>query len=772
MDVKSAGRSAGRFSAPPLAALALLMALTGCSASPKDQAGSRRAKADEYLRTGKFREASIEYQAALQKWPGDADAAFGLARASDALGESALYLKFLEQALRARPGHPGAAVELGSVYWAGARYGDALRLAEAALAGEPGSKSAIALKARSLGALGRTEEARTAWADALRATPGDESAWVAASVLEASTGDWGRARRLLDDGIGKLPNSTLLRVALADLHSRQGEFGAADASLKQAAALAPEDPEIYAALAELDLRRGRAADAKRVLAEAAARLAGRPDAAVRLAVRRADILLALGEADQAEAVLRAARRARPEDVDLAISLARVLVMEGKAKEATTVLPDAPKAGAQERSARLVGALAYLAQGRPGWAVGALQSLIAKGDMGIDAHLIYAKALSQVRRWALARREYEMILGRVPEHFFARVDLASVLMAQEDYEGALRQLDAIPSPLGERASVRVLRAKLLLESGRLTEAGSAIEALLKASPENPVYLTMSGDLQAAKKDEGRALQAYDRAIAVSPSAFGPVEAKANYLQRAGRLRDARKVLEEFMGRDGESVDLLDAIARIYIAEGDFGSAERILGRSLILEPNNWHAKLLRGGILFASGRDAKAVVDFEEAIKMSPSRPDAYNHLAEVHKKRGDVAKAEETYRRLLALWPGEPLTSNNLANLLLEQNRLPEALSAARDAFEGAPMSPFVWDTLGWALELSGKSQEAAPLLERAFRALPGQPDVALHWGTNLLSRRSTEAGTGVLRELVTTSPKSPASAKAAALLARPAPKG
>jgi tetratricopeptide (TPR) repeat protein len=389
---------------------------------------------------------------------------------------------------------------------------------------------------------------------------------------------------------------------------------------------------------------------------------------------------------------------------------------------------------------------------------------------VETRVLYAKALAQEGRLAKARKEDEAILARVPDHAFARLDLATVLHEQREYPLVLAHLEALPRGLKGSPWVQYLYARTLLEKGDLPQARRLAMEFLKRAPKNLRLLTLAGEIERASGDPKQAEVRYREAIGVAPRSWEPVSALVGLLQGQARFGEARAAVGEFQRRNGEKPDALNRLASLGMAQGDFEGALHSVERSLLLEPNYWASKFLRARILLAQGAESKAVVEFEEAIRLNPYRPDAYNHLAEVYRKKGDLARAEEAYRRLLEKSPDDPLTANNLASLCLEEGKTQEGLSLARRAYEAAPASPAVLDTLGWALHLSGDPRRAQPLLDGARRLLPREPEVLLHWGLNAQAlQRSREAG-AVLAEVVRLDPASKAAASAQRALGKTVP--
>jgi tetratricopeptide (TPR) repeat protein len=360
-----------------------------------------------------------------------------------------------------------------------------------------------------------------------------------------------------------------------------------------------------------------------------------------------------------------------------------------------------------------------------------------------------------------------VLQRVPEHHLARIDLAHLLHAVKEHDGALRQVEQLPKALQESARVELLRAKVLLAKGDLDGAVQVVTRLLQSAPDSGVLVKFMGDLEQTRGKNEMALKRYQRSRELSPLALEPLFAEVSLRRKMGEgLKEVVKTLEDHQDEHGDNPFILNFMATLYLEEDNFRFATNLVDRSLQREPNYWASRYLRAKIFHAAGEEFKAAVDLEEAIKLAPRQPHAYNDLAQNYRRRGDFDRAEETYKRLLELNPEEPRTANNLANLYLEQGRTEEGLQWAQQAHLGAPKDPHILDTLGWALELSGHSERAAPFLEAAAKALGDTPAVLYHWGTNLRSRGQTDQSRTVLNRLRKAAAGSDFEARAMELLA------
>lgn len=749
----------------------LLGLLIACTQSPSDQAAAHRVRGDEHHGAGRYREASIEYQAALQKWPQDVEARYGLARTLDALGQPGEQREALAAVLRLDPGHLGANVDLGNLYWAAGAPARALELAERALVGAPGSRPARKLRAKALAAQGRSAEAAGAW-DEVLAEGGDEEAYVEAASLAVLRGEWARAEGVLRVGLGVHPGAWRLWVALADLEAIQGRVPEAEAALARAEAAAPREPQVAGARARWQILRGRGAEGLAGLRLAEEAAAGTKELATALARERARILVELGAVEDAEGVLRARREQDPSDPHLAAGLAHVLLLQQRPTDAQSLLPLARGADPQGRTARQLEAWIYLLDGRPHWALALLEGLLAGGDLTVETRLLHSRALLDLDRLGEARVGFEAILRRSPDHFFARLDLVAVLRAQREYEAALGVLGGLKKPWSETPPAQFLRARLALDRGDLEAASRLATMFLSSAPENSGWLALMGDVERARGRGREALAWYRKAQTRETRSPSPMLAEVGTLQELGMAKEARSRLAAYLAERGETPDLLNRLAVLHRAAGDGVSAFAVLERSVLLEPNFWETRFLRARLLLERGEETKALVELEEATKVNPVQGEAYQLLGWLYEKRGEWQRAEETYRRHLGQKPGDPLTANNLACLLADRGRLEEALPLARLAYQGAPRSPAVLDTLGWVLYRLDRREEAAPHLAAARELAPKNPDILLHWALHRLAGGDAPEALAALREVEALAPGSETARLAREELARRVPAG
>src|SRR5215510_5252331 len=102
----------------------------------------------------------------------------------------------------------------------------------------------------------------------------------------------------------------------------------------------------------------------------------------------------------------------------------------------------------------------------------------------------------------------------------------------------------------------------------------------------------------------------------------------------------------------------------------------------------------------------------------------------IYEGKGDFAKAQQAYEKILKINPRFAPAANNLAWIYLDHGGDKEkALELAQRAKESAPEDAYVSDTLGWILYKRGVYQRAFALIRESASKLPDNPVIQYHLG-------------------------------------------
>jgi pilus assembly protein FimV len=250
------------------------------------------------------------------------------------------------------------------------------------------------------------------------------------------------------------------------------------------------------------------------------------------------------------------------------------------------------------------------------------------------------------------------------------------------------------------------AEKYVQQGKLQNAISEYEKILKADPKDLTVLNTVGDLYARIGEADKATECfknvgdayaaqgftvkgiamYKKIAKLKPSLESVLklaelytqqglfnDARAQYLQvaeeflRAGELEQSVRIFQKILEMDPENVAMRVRLAEVYIrlgkkteawqifsaaaeslrSRGSRSGAEEILQRMLTLDPGNSYALLLRGRNALEAG-DAAAAIPFFEKIADIDNHPDGLRDLLKAYLQTGRVADAGTLATKLLS----------------------------------------------------------------------------------------------------------------------------
>jgi tetratricopeptide (TPR) repeat protein len=211
-----------------------------------------------------------------------------------------------------------------------------------------------------------------------------------------------------------------------------------------------------------------------------------------------------------------------------------------------------------------------------------------------------------------------------------------------------------------------------------------------------------------------------------------------LSRIAEKRKDYALANAWLDKIENSQDLIAAQNRrasILARQGKLDEARKLLRSLPERTPADARMKLLAEVQLLRDEKQYQAAYDLmAPAIAKPPVDPDLVYEQAMLAEKIGNMADMERLLRQVIGLKPDYQHAYNALGYSFAERNiRLPEAKELIQKALSYAPDDPFITDSLGWVEFRMGNKEEAARILEKAYKAQP-DADIAAHLGEVLWS--------------------------------------
>jgi len=399
----------------------------------------------------------------------------------------------------------------------------------------------------------------------------------------------------------------------------------------------------------------------------------------------------------------------------------------------------------------------LRQGQTSEAEEQLQAALALDPAHAPALLLSARLLASRGQIALAQEQFGAAIAAQPDDPDAWRDLARIDLAQGDAVAA----EAVASRLSHR--LRLVQKESAGEQADPT-AGERLQDACSA-----LWVEL-GRWAVQHGDEERAQRAFAQARAASPSDPEALAAEAGWLESRRKYPEARERYLKLLAQRPEAPDILAALARVALSDGDLDTVSAHARKLLALAANTspWDGKsgegeedrrelagaLVRVAVpLMGARRSAEAQTALEGALRLYPDHPELsfYRALALVQRghPRDGAAAFESIERKLLAAKGGQPppaLLGMDLGALVVDARvqaalargragEPEEAMRRLRGIFAQRPSEEGVALALLEVFDRAGKAAEAEKLLAAAVRASHPATDGLLYALANAQDR-------------------------------------
>lgn len=585
-------------------------------------------------------------------------------------------------------------------------------------------EDAEALKALAKGAARRAlapTEAARAFEDVLKADPQDVEARVFLAQQALDGGQVEEAKRHLDmPGVLQHPTGAVLSGQIA---LRAGDHATALSLFEGVLAAHPADPKAMLGLAELALAQKNYREAWNQVRVLPLELYETPR--VRdLASKAARRLAETSTGPAAIPIFEELLKLEPRDVEARFALAEIYLDGGDEVQAALYLQQILALDPTcERAALMLAEL--LSKGGQYYEALAALAPLAASELPAAGVLTGRLRLKTGNR-ALARAEFERVLGYAPADPQARLALAELAAEQADGLETWRHLKPLLAAAGtdrgvrevafkllkglaermeaeevlgwweevaaldpEEVDLQVVLAGLLRQTGQLPRAATVLEAVLERVPhhmglasELGAYYHAEGHLEKARNAYGIAAQGGDPAA---------LKALAAISRQEGDLPQAAAWLEKVIDRLPDDPSLWLELAQARFESGSFAAARAAVEKLLSVQPAHSRAQALRALTLREIARSSTGEEALECWRTLSESDPEdleAHRETMREAQQLGHEELSREALERIVRGDASDGMSALTLGihhhGLQAQQEARPLLLRAAEQGYAEA----------------------------------------------------------------------------------------
>ena len=171
------------------------------------------------------------------------------------------------------------------------------------------------------------------------------------------------------------------------------------------------------------------------------------------------------------------------------------------------------------------------------------------------------------------------------------------------------------------------------------------------------------------------------------------------------------------------EALQNLAQLLIRQGRYEEAARDVGQLLRVAPDFFGGHMLKGDLLFQTGRLEKAIQAYRQAVDASyETSVGPLNRLGVALTKKGDHAQALKVLNRGLGLDPENPALLLNLGNVHYSQKNWDKAAAQFQVVLRVNPNETMALFNLGMVYSHKTEWRQAERWFERALQVKPDFP--------------------------------------------------
>ena len=272
----------------------------------------------------------------------------------------------------------------------------------------------------------------------------------------------------------------------------------------------------------------------------------------------------------------------------------------------------------------------------------------------EAYVEYLQGLHLARidyeKSALAVPHFEKVIQIAPNSALGYAGLAEALLntevqSNQSYESRTLEALARAEQLDPDAShVRIMAGRLNMRTGWYERALLDFRRAAELDPADPEPRVQIAYALERLNRRAEAEEAFNSAVKVQPGYYRPhIDAGVFFSRKGDYPRAEREWLEALRCAPGHSRARLN-LASIYITLERLADAEQQARAALAIR-RSAQALLTTGYLHQQAGRNAEAIADYEEAMRIPPRNFKRWILLGSVYRRVGRQAEAETAFRK-------------------------------------------------------------------------------------------------------------------------------
>jgi tetratricopeptide (TPR) repeat protein len=710
-----------------IAAVCLLAALTGCSRDPNIRKQKYLESGQRYFDKAAYREAEIQFQNAIQVDARFAEAHYKLAQTAMKLEQWPVAYQELSKTIDIQPDQYAAHLDMANLLILVHQFNDAKEHLDLLVKAEPNNPEVYLALANYHAATSNTIAALADMQKALSLDPARSESYLNLALLQMHGQQWDASEASFKKAIELDPKSGSALISLGNFYQTRGRFPEAEQMFRRAMDAAKDDPAPRLALASLYMAENKSGQAEEFLRQSKNDF---PTNSVGYRML-GDFYYANNQIDKAIDEYAALYKDHPRDPLVKKNYIQLLLEKNRIDEARKLNDEVLKAKPDDIDSQIFKGEIEMRSGKANDAVNTLQGVLKSDpDNGIG-HYQLGLAFDQLGNINRAESEWRDAVRVRPDIVEAHRALAGVAIHRRDPAGLAQEADQIISLQPGAPDGYLLHAVADIDRKNYSTADDYLHRSLQKDPNNSAAYVQLGNLHMAQSQLAEAQKAYQQALDFDPTSTDALGGVLNVFVVQRQPDRAIAAARAQLSKVPKSAGFHIMLGQLLMEQShDSAGAEQEFKTAADMDKKNSEALIKLGMVQNLSGHPDQALQTFLDGSKVNPNEIAFYLLAGGIYETKQDWEHARQQYSRVLEIQRDNPLASNNLAYVMLQQGGNVEvAFAMAQTARRQLPDNPNTADTLGWAFYKKNVYGSAINLFKEAVTAQPQNPLFNCHLG-------------------------------------------
>ncbi|MGR8998724.1 MAG: tetratricopeptide repeat protein [Gammaproteobacteria bacterium] len=365
---------------------------------------------------------------------------------------------------------------------------------------------------------------------------------------------------------------------------------------------------------------------------------------------------------------------------------------------------------------------YLNTKSPGDALSVLQGFIAQEPDVAGYYLPLARLLITQNKMAEAKEALNWLIEHKAEEkdgLAAKILLAKLALNDKENESAHKLVDEVLAVNAGNYDAQLLRVRIKLINGLTDQAISDLRTVLRDYPESDEAMVLLAQAYLKQDAPELAEENFRKALDLNPGNFAAVLPVVSKMIQSKDILRADEVLQKALELKPDHAGALQALAQVRLLRKDWLGTQKVADLISTKPKGRGFAKYLGGKISQGQGLYEEAIVNYKEALALTPGLSDALKGILDSYetlKQRDKLASYLEEFSRANQEDPYPVLLK---AQLLMRDKQWSSALAVLTGAVEKWPKVAELYEAMAGVYSAQQQGYKAISAFKKGLENNP-----------------------------------------------------